>query len=392
MRIVQLISDNREIQRKYSLEKPAFGPAPEALMSGFKALGNQVEVHVVSCLQQMPKQSPVKLADNIFYHPLHVPRIGWLRTGYQGCIRATRRKIWELQPDIVHGQGTERDCAMCAVFSGFPNVLTLHGVMSAICGITNSGFLTYYWFAKHLEALALRRTLGVIAISPYVDTLVSQVARKTWRIPNALRLAFFKPLAPAPQHLGFPRLINVGLISPYKRQLELLEQLSYLRGELEFGVTFIGRANSNSVYSQQFISALKATNARYGGFEHHESFSAERLVEVYDTSDAMLHFSSEESFGLVFAEALARNLPLFASNVGAIRQMSEGVQNCQIFHPGDLDGMIASLRKWIINKGHMTLRGCAPNLTIESRVHPKVVAAQHLKVYDQLLKGSARSR
>ena len=48
------------------------------------------------------------------------PKIGWLRTLYQGCVRATRRKLREIQPDIVHGQGTERDCAIGAVLSGFP--------------------------------------------------------------------------------------------------------------------------------------------------------------------------------------------------------------------------------------------------------------------------------
>ena len=69
-----------------------------------------VEVHVVSCTQQ-PMKSPIKLAENIFFHSLLVPKIGWLRTGYQGCIRAVRKKLRAIQPDIVHGQGTERDCA-----------------------------------------------------------------------------------------------------------------------------------------------------------------------------------------------------------------------------------------------------------------------------------------
>jgi len=386
VRIVQLTNDNREIQKKYHLDNPIFGPAPEALLQGFRSLGDAVEVHVVACLQQMPRRSPAKIADNIFYHPIHVTKSGWLRTGYQGCIRATRRKIRELQPDIVHGQGTERDCAMCAVFSGFPNVLTIHGAMSAICKITNSKFLSYYWLAKHLETLALRRTEGVIAISPYVSTLVSRVSRRTWLIPNALRLPFFKPSVVAPQRSGRPRLLNVGMVSPYKRQLELLEQLSRLREEVEFGVTFLGKANTNNAYSRKFISLLQATNARHGDFAHYDSLSSEQIVEVYDTSDAMLHFSSEESFGLIFAEALARNLPLFASAVGAIRQISEGVPNCRIFQPDDLAGLISSLKDWITTKGYLAPRDNAPNRILESRCHPAVVAAEHLGVYREVLK------
>jgi hypothetical protein len=49
-----------------------------------------------------------------------------------GCIRATRRRLRTLQPDLVHGQGTERDCALSAIFSGFPNVVTIHGNMAEL--------------------------------------------------------------------------------------------------------------------------------------------------------------------------------------------------------------------------------------------------------------------
>ena len=106
----------------------------------------EVEVHVVSCLQQ-PVHSPEKLADNIFFHCLHVPKIGWLRTGYQGCIRAVRNKLKEIRPDIVHGQGTERDCAISAVFSGFPNVITIHGNMAELARLIPGAavFITNGW-------------------------------------------------------------------------------------------------------------------------------------------------------------------------------------------------------------------------------------------------------
>jgi hypothetical protein len=42
----------------------------------------EVEVHVVSCMRTKV-QSPPKLAPNRFFHSLHVPKIGWMRTGCQ---------------------------------------------------------------------------------------------------------------------------------------------------------------------------------------------------------------------------------------------------------------------------------------------------------------------
>src|SRR5580692_11230300 len=107
MKVALLTTDNREDSRNYSAPDPYFGAAPEALLQGFAALP-ELEVHVISCTQK-PMKSPEKLADNIWFHSLYVPKMGWMRTSYQGCIRAVRRKLKVLKPDMVHGQGTERE-------------------------------------------------------------------------------------------------------------------------------------------------------------------------------------------------------------------------------------------------------------------------------------------
>lgn len=88
MRIAILTTDLREDRRDYSSEHPVMGFAPEALLQGFARLP-EIEVHVISCLKK-PVKSPDQIARNITYHGLVVPRIGWMRTGYQGCIRAVQ--------------------------------------------------------------------------------------------------------------------------------------------------------------------------------------------------------------------------------------------------------------------------------------------------------------
>src|SRR5689334_17786371 len=99
LKIAQVTMDNREHYKTHSDPVPCFGTAPEALMQGFSRLP-EAEVHVISCIRQ-PVGAPEKLAPNIFFHSLVVPKIGWIRTGFQGCVRAVRRKINEIQPDIV---------------------------------------------------------------------------------------------------------------------------------------------------------------------------------------------------------------------------------------------------------------------------------------------------
>jgi glycosyltransferase involved in cell wall biosynthesis len=385
IKVALLTTDSREHFKDYSNPQPYFGTAPEALLEGFKMMPADIEVHVVSCLQRPPVSSPKKLGDNIYYHALHVPSIGWMKTGYLGCIRAVRGKLQEIRPALVHGQGTERDCAICAVFSGFPNVLTIHGVMRAIFHVTRSRRFSYYWLAKHLETVTLRRTQGVITISPYVETLVSRYSKQTWFIPNALKLFFFDAMTDQPGRPGPARLVNVGVISHRKRQVELLEHLLELRREVSFDFTFIGKTSQGDPYTKRFQELLQVADSTYGGFKHCEYLPDEAFRGLYDDADAMIHFSTEESFGLTFAEALARNLTLFASDVGAIRQIAEGIPSCRIFAESDFDGLTNSLRSWLRDAAFTMPRATTPNRLIASRYHPKVIAMKHLEVYREIL-------
>src|SRR6516162_1337517 len=128
MKIALLHMDMRENYRSYGEDTPRFPGGSASLLDGFAQLPD-VEVHVISCLQRSVP-SPEKLAKNVWFHPLLVPKIGWLRTGYQGCIRAVRRKLREIRPDIVQGDGTERECAISSVFSGYPNLVAMQGNMA----------------------------------------------------------------------------------------------------------------------------------------------------------------------------------------------------------------------------------------------------------------------
>src|SRR5277367_2034531 len=151
-----ITAEKREHDKDYANPTPAFGTAPEALLQGF-AMMPEMDVHVISCVRQ-PVNAPEKLAANIWYHALVVPKIGWLRTLYQGCLRATGKKLREIKPDIVHGQGTEQNNALGAIFSRRPNVVTVHGNMRLIARLNNDRPFSFNWMAARLESFTLPRT------------------------------------------------------------------------------------------------------------------------------------------------------------------------------------------------------------------------------------------
>jgi glycosyltransferase involved in cell wall biosynthesis len=380
VKVAFLTTDNREHFKDYSAPSPYFGTAPEAVLEGMKSVPD-LEVHVVSCTMHR-MASPTQLGPNIFFHSLHVPKLGWLRTSYQGCIRAVRRLLREIQPDLVHGQGTERDCALNAVLSGFPNVLTLHGNMDHLCRLLKARKASYWWIAARLEDFALKRTSGVFCNSSHTERLVGTRAKRKWRVPNPVRLEFFAPLPAVGLKAARPRLVNVGVISPYKRQLELLQVARGLRREgLDFELLFVGHAAEKDPYSRAFLEQLKAVQPE-GYIRHIRQKTAKELRGLFDESNALIHFAIEESFGLVVAEAVARNLKVIAPAVGGVVDIAEGAAGVELLERNDPETLKTTIKRWLRSGCHRCEGGTE---LMRSRYSPEVVAARHAQIYREVL-------
>ncbi|MEO7299438.1 MAG: glycosyltransferase family 4 protein [Verrucomicrobiota bacterium] len=380
MRIAIVTTDGRELMRRYHEKVPAFGTAPEALLQGFAQIP-EIEVHVISCVRRLVV-TPGKLHPNIFFHTSVVPKIGWLRTAYQGCIRAVRKKLKAIQPNIVHGQGTERDCAISAVFSGFPNVVTIHGNMAELARLFHARIGSFAWLTGHLEKFTLRRTSGVLCNSIYTEGLVRERTPRTWLVPNPIRESFFS--TPLPIRSSHPCiLVNVGLISERKRQVELLEMADHLHENgLNFVLQFVGHAHANtSSYAARFLDKIKiaekAGYARYLGPK-----STAELIACFDQASALVHFPSEEAFGLVVAEGLARNLKFFGARLGGISDISAAVPNAELFAMNDWEGLAGAISRWIA--AGFPKPADAVNL-MQTRYAPQIIARRHLEIYREVL-------
>jgi len=378
MRVVQITTDSREHFKDYGQPQPYFGTAPEALLAGFADLAD-VEVHVISCVRS-PVASPPKLADNIYYHSLLVPKSGWMTTLYQGCIRSVRSLLREIRPDIVHGQGTERDCSISSVYSGYPNVVTIHGNMAEIERLDLHG---HAWFGKAaslVETHTLRRTTGVICNSSYTQELVAPRAKQTWLVPNAIRAPFLKPATAQRPRNEIPVLVNVGLVSPRKRQLEILRAARQLAEDGQvFKLIFVGQNLEDSEYGRQFAGELRHAEAE-GYAAYAGVLDIEALIGLMDGADGFVHFPLEESFGLVVAEALSRGLKFFGADLGGLRDVAAGVPGAELHE--SLESIQAGIVRWLAAGAPRAPDAAA----VMARLYaPRVVAARHVEIYREVL-------
>ena len=379
MRVALLTTDNREDRRDYGAAAPCFGSAPEALLQGFARLP-EVEVHVVSCAQAR-MESPEKLARNVFFHGLHVPKLGWLRTGYQGCILAVRRKLKAIQPDVVHGQGTERDCALSAVFSGYRNVLTIHGNMRLIARRDRARPFSYLWLAARLERLALPRSRGVICLTGHTRQAVLGLARRTWIVPNAVHASWFEVNAqPAP---GAPaRILCVANICRLKNQSALIRALDPLAGKHPVELRFCGAMNPRDAYGQEFLRLVRARPwCVYGGLA-----TREELKVLLGQATALVLPSLEDNCPMAILEAMAAGVPVVAPQVGGVPDLIKEGQTGFFCDPREGASMTAAVERVLVNAPAAASAARQARQEARERFHPEIIARRHLEVYEEVLK------
>lgn len=386
VKVAVITTEERETHSRHELPDPWFGVAPSALLDGFKRCPD-VEVHVLTCVRR-PVRMPERIADNIFCHSVLIPHWGFLRTGYLPCVLAIRRVLRRIQPKVVHGQGTERYAALAAAFSGFLNVVTLHGNMAELARIMKARPGSFLWLTARLENIALKRTGGVFCNSRYTRTVTSPRTAKTWLVPNAVTESF---LASPPTAQRRPRclLLHVGLISENKQQVQMLQMARSLwEQKLDFELQFIGAMDQTAPYARVFLEQVKQTT-REGFASYLGPKSTAELLQYFDSASALVHTPISESFGLVVAEALARDLKVFGFRVGGLLDIAEGTAGTVLLEPNDWTSLAKALADWLLN-GKPAPSSNA-NL-MRARYSQLTVARRHVEIYREVLNRTASSR
>lgn len=381
LRVAMLVVDDRGDPR---VGKPTLGAAPTALLEGFSDLGpKQIEVHVVSCVKQRGV-SALKLAPNIWYHPLFVHSWAFLRTLHLGPALTVRRFLKKnIQPDIVHSQGIEWWCGVAGALSGYPSVLTIHGNIRAILRNSTLRPLAFWKLQSLLGDFAIRRHSGVICISDHVRKDIAQTARCTWLIPNALRKEFIQQQVVVAECSARRSLLVVGTITENKRPLEILEVLFALRSEgAEFEVTFIGQLIGAGPYEQRFAARLKEAT-RLGFARHKEHLDAAALAKTMARSHGLIHFPTEEAFGLVVAEAMSQGMTVFASRAGGLTEICSSNPQCYIVDSHDLRGLRGALQQWLRSHAERNTRLRREDYI--STYRPVTIALSTLKAYHEAM-------
>jgi glycosyltransferase involved in cell wall biosynthesis len=134
----------------------------------------------------------------------------------------------------------------------------------------------------------------------------------------------------------------VASLTPRKGHLVLLQALHEL-SDLDWRLTCVGSPERDPACAQSIIAAIERL-----GLQRRVSLVGERaeadVAPFYDRADLLVLASYHEGYGMVLSEALARGLPVVATNAGAIAETVPAEAGLLV-PPGDPQALAAALRQ-----------------------------------------------
>lgn len=173
--------------------------------------------------------------------------------------------------------------------------------------------------------------------------------------------------------------LSVARLLPRKRIGDLLHAWSRLeRGRFLLEIVGDGREETDL---RRLARELElGDDVRFPGFR-----TRDELAERYREADAFLLVPEAESFGNVFAEAMASGLPIIGPASGGAAEYLSPERNALLVRAGDIDGIVDAVRRLA---NDLPLRSAMATLNrrdAESLFSWQRVTERHLEIYQGLL-------
>nr|WP_202425489.1 glycosyltransferase family 4 protein [Streptomyces sp. HUCO-GS316] len=197
------------------------------------------------------------------------------------------------------------------------------------------------------ERAVLRAVPAVIATSDWaVRRLVSHHGLAPDRVHVAAPGADIAPLASGTD--GVSRLLCVAAVTPRKGQHRLVEALATVR-DLPWSCVCVGGLG----HDPEYVAGLRALIGKYGLKDRLHLAGPQagaQLDASYAAADLMVLTSYAETYGMAVTEALARGIPVLATDVGglpeALGRAPDGGVPGILVPPENPAALAAELRGW----------------------------------------------
>lgn len=294
-------------------------------------------------------------------------------------IKELEKEVIGLKPSLLHGHFVFSSGFACMKMKKKYNI-------PYIVTVRNTDANVFFKRLFHLRKVGLRVILNaerVVFLSPsYMDLVINKyipskykelVRNKSIILANGINEFWFKNLYEQDKILIKDKLnlLTVGAINNNKNQLTVAKATEDLiKKGLDVKYTIIGNIEDEKVYNE-------LQNYKFIKFVGQQP--KEKLIEYYRDADVFVMPSIQETFGLVYAEAMSQGLPvIYSKGQGFDGQFVEGQVG---YHVECLESEdIADKIICIMEEYNEISKRCLLNL---NKFSWDKIAYQYIKLYDE---------
>jgi glycosyltransferase involved in cell wall biosynthesis len=289
------------------------GGAASALTYLSQELASRPDVELVGI--RIADSTTVSRGEGRFTWPIHdlpLGRLG-LPTLYRSQRKYLGRLLREYRPDIVHAQGIDLP-GFVAVKSGFPSVVTVHGVLGEETkfGVDARARARSFLTEILMERPTVTHAKDLISISPYVTQHYGRrITGRVHEIPNPISQRYFE-VKREPQR---GRLLFAGRIIKRKGVIDLVRAFAQVR---QTNATVVLAGASTEPDYEQLVRQEISRQRLSAQFEFRGLLDESAVLSEFSRAEALVLPSYQETAPMVIQQAMAAGLPVIASRICGI--------------------------------------------------------------------------
>jgi glycosyltransferase involved in cell wall biosynthesis len=293
------------------------------------------------------------------------------------------RKVIEINPDIVHAQGSFflYSTTAALVRNRYPTLLTVHGIVAKefkfLSGIS---FIFGILIHKPNERYVVSKVQNIIVVSLHAKNLISEMTQsKIHVIPNGIDFEDIQNILPD-KSTEFPYILYVGNLVKVKGVDLLVKAIPNIKKAIPNIRVFIGGLGPQEKELKKLVKKLNIEeNVKFLGF-----ISGNEKYSYYKSTDLCVVPSFYETFGIVCLEAMACGKPVVASNVGGIPYVVEDGKTGLLFECGNANDLAEKVIILLKNKEMREKMGKEGREKAKEFSWDKI-AEKTVKVYKEML-------
>jgi len=300
------------------------------------------------------------------------------RTGFYLRKRKFFSVIKRINPDIVHGHGTEDAFGLAAVQSGFPSVVSIQGV---IADYLRTNPCRRFKYSVKTEAETVRGGHNFMCRTHFDKGFVQSLnpAAKIFHMPEPMNSCFFEVDRSNAEAF---RILHVGGFDPRKGMEELL--LAVAQVKRRFPDVKVDVVGSGSAERKAYLVSRAETLGLADSLTFHGYLSALEIAELHAKATLFVITSQNENSPNTLAEALCAGTPSVAYDVGGISSMFVDGESGFLVPAGDSEILTAKIEQ-LLSSPEVRKRFSEKSRRDGQANHPSQVAKRSIQAYREII-------